>query len=146
MDVLGSIANGAVGGLLGGIGTLAKDLRTAITGDIPPEKQAEIAQKLQELDTQLMLAQIQVNLEEAKSEVWWKAGWRCFIGWGCGFSLVYSTVLRPFMVDVATVYGSKATFVTLDTTLTLQVLLALLGVGIMRSYDKAQSPSPKGKE
>ena len=58
MDILGSIANGAVGGLLGGIGKLGKDIREAITGDIPADKKAEIETKLIELDNQVMIAQM----------------------------------------------------------------------------------------
>jgi hypothetical protein len=98
------------------------------------------------MENQLLLGQMQINLEEAKSEVWWKAGWRCYIGWGCGTSLIYSSILRPIMVDIAAMMGSTAKFTVLDTSVTLQVLMALLGIGVMRSYDKKQEPSPKGKE
>lgn len=76
MDILGSIANGAVGGLLGGIGTLAKDIREAITGEISADKQAELAQKTMEIELAAATGQMQINLEEAKSEHLFVAGFR----------------------------------------------------------------------
>jgi len=146
MDILASISNGAVGGLLGGIGTLAKDIRQAITGDISADKQAEIAQKALELENQLMIAQATINLKEAESEKLFVAGWRPFIGWMCGISFAYATVVEPLLRFVAKMSGYSGTFPELSTVLTLQVLVGMLGLGVMRSVDKAQDPSPKGKE
>jgi Protein of unknown function (DUF3154). len=144
---LASITAAGVGATLSGIGGLATSIREAIVGkEVDPTVVAQIELKLQELENQLMLGQMQINLEEAKSESWWVNGWRPYIGWGCGSSLIYSAILRPIMVDIATMFGNKAIFPILDTTITTQVLLALLGVGIMRSYDKKQAPSPAGKE
>ena len=51
---MGNIAgvNIDVGGVLSGMGALAKDIRAAVTGDISPEKKAEIQLKLAELEMQ----------------------------------------------------------------------------------------------
>ena len=146
MSILTDISSGAVGGLLGGVGQLAKDIRQAITGDLPAEKQAEITQKLMELENQAMNAQTLINLEEAKSEKLFVAGWRPFIGWVCGCSFAYASILEPFMSWVAMTYGYAGKFPVIDTTITMQVLVGILGLGAYRSYDKKQSPSPKGKE
>lgn len=146
MDVLGSIANGAVGGLLGGIGTLAKDIRQAITGDLPAEKQAEINLKLMELESQAMVAQTTVNLKEAESEKLFVAGWRPFIGWICGCGLAYCSIIEPLMSWCARLAGSTVVFPVIDTTITMQVLIGMLGLGALRSFDKKQEPAPKGKE
>jgi hypothetical protein len=131
---------------MSGIGTLAKDLRQAITGDLPAEKQAEIQQKLMELELKAMEGQMAINMEEAKSEHLFVAGWRPFVGWIGGFSLAYAAILEPFMSWCARVYGSTVVFPVLDTTITMQVLFGILGLGAFRSYDKSQSPAPKGKE
>lgn len=146
MDVLGSIANGAVGGLLGGIGTLAKDIREAWTGELPPEKRSDFEQKMAELDAGIMNAQNSVNLEEAKSEKLFVSGWRPFVGWVCGINLAYSAIVYPTMGWFAKYYGSTVTFPILDNSLTSATLVGMLGLGVMRSFDKAQSPNPKGKE
>jgi hypothetical protein len=146
MSFLGDIASSGVGAIMSGIGTLAKDLRQAITGDLPAEKQAEIQQKLMELELKAMEGQMAINMEEAKSEHLFVAGWRPFVGWIGGFSLAYAAILEPFMSWCARVYGSTVVFPVLDTTITMQVLFGILGLGAFRSYDKSQSPAPKGKE
>jgi hypothetical protein len=144
MGFLTDISSGAVGGLLGGVGKLAKDIREAITGDLPADKQAEITQKLMELENAAMSAQTTINLEEAKSEKIFVAGWRPFIGWTCGFALAYVAVLEPFMTWVARLFGSVVVFPVIDTTITMQVLIGMLGLGAYRSYDKKTSSSGKG--
>ena len=146
MSVLADISSGAVGGLLGGVGQLAKDLREAITGDLPAEKQAEITQKLMELENSAMAAQTAINLEEAKSEHLFVAGWRPFIGWACGFSFIYVSILQPFMSWIVRVYGTTVSLPIIDTTITMQVLIGILGLGAFRSYDKKQAPNVAGKE
>jgi len=146
MSFLGEITSSGVGAIMSGIGTLAKDLRQAITGDLPAEKQAEIQQKLMELELKAMEGQMAINLEEAKSEKLFVAGWRPFVGWIGGFALAYASILEPFMSWCARLYGSTVIFPTLDTTITMQVLFGILGLGAFRSFDKVQSPSPKGKE
>ena len=146
MSLLAEIGSGAVGGLLGGIGQLAKDIRQAITGDLPAEKQAEIQQKVMEIELQAAQAQTKINEIEAASEHWFVAGWRPFCGWVGGLALAYAAILEPFMTWIARLNGSSVQFPTLDTTITMQVLLGMLGLGAFRSYDKAQSPAPKGKE
>lgn len=147
MSFLADISSGAVGGLLGGIGTLAKDIRQAITGDLPAEKQAEIQQKLAELEAQAMNAQAQINLEEAKSENLFVSGWRPFIGWTGGICLGYCAIVDPLMRFIAKVgFAYTGEFPIIDTNLTMQVLVGILGLGAYRSYDKKQSPSPLGKE
>lgn len=146
-EILSSISSGAVGGLLGGIGTLAKDIRQAVTGELPAEKIAEIDMKLQELEAQAMNAQAAINMKEAEGEKIFVAGWRPFIGWICGCGLAYASIVEPFVSWVAQVgFGYAGTFPKIDTTITMQVLIGMLGLGAYRSYDKAQAPNPKGKE
>ena len=88
---MGNIAgvNIDVGGVLSGIGALAKDIRAAVTGDISPEKKAEIQLKLAELEMQASNAQTDINLVEAQNPNLFVSGWRPFIGWTCGFAIAY---------------------------------------------------------
>lgn len=146
MSFLGDISAGAAGGLLGAIGQLAKDIRQAITGDLPAEKQAEITQKIMEIELAAQQAQTAINLEEAKSEHLFVSGWRPFVGWVGGIAMAYAAIIEPFISWLARLNGSTVVFPVLDTTITMQVLFGILGLGAFRSYDKAQSPSPKGKE
>ena len=132
-------------GLMEGIGSLAKSLRTAFTGKEPinATKAAELAFQTQELEYKvkeaenaLMLGQIDVNKVEAQSTKWFVASWRPFVGWVCGFSLAYSAIIQPLASWVALVSGYEGTFPVLDTTLTMQTLFGILGLGVMRSVDK----------
>lgn len=147
MSIISDLGSGAVGGLLGGIGTLAKDIRQAITGDLPVEKQAEIELKIREIEAAALQAQTAINLKEAESEKIFIAGWRPFIGWTGGFCLAYAAIIEPFARFIAQVgFEYKGPFPIIDTTLTMQVLIGILGLGAYRSYDKKQDPAPKGKE
>jgi hypothetical protein len=146
MSLLADISSGAVGGLLGGIGTLAKDLRQAITGDLPAEKQAEIQQKIMEIELAASQAQTKINEIEAGSEHWFVAAWRPAVGWIGASALAYASIIEPLITWIARYTGSTVVFPAIDTTVTMQVLFGILGLGMFRSYDKAQSPSPKGKE
>lgn len=64
---LASITAAGVGSFINGIGDLGGKIKTLITGELSPEKQAEVQAQLNALDQQIVLAQIAVNLEEAKS-------------------------------------------------------------------------------
>lgn len=146
MSFLGEITSSGVGAVMSGIGSLAKDIRQAITGELPAEKQAEIQQKLMELELKAMEGQMQINLEEAKSEHLFVAGWRPAVGWIGAASLGYAAILEPLMSWIARYNGATVQFPTLNTDITMQVLFGILGLGVMRTVDKRTSPSPLGKE
>mgnify|MGYP001595599052 CR=1 FL=1 len=115
-----------------GLGVLAKDIREAIKGkELDPNKQLDIAAKLAEVQTK-------INEAEATHRSVFVAGWRPFIGWICGLSLTYSAFIEPLLRFIATMNGYKGPFPIIDTTITLQVLLGMLGLGIVRSHDKRQ--------
>lgn len=95
----------------------------------------ELAQLAAETD--LAKLQIQANLEEAKSTNLFVSGWRPSVGWVASISLAYVALLEPLMRFVAqVVFAYSGGFPIIDTTITLQILLGLLGIGAMRSYDK----------
>ena len=112
-----------------------------------PVKQSQEIRKLQELhqkgdlailnaEVQLLLGQINVNKTEANHKSIFVAGWRPFVGWVCGFGLLYASVIEPLMRFIATVNDYTGTFPVLDTTITMQVLLGMLGLGLMRTKEK----------
>jgi hypothetical protein len=85
------------------------------------------------------LAQIDVNKVEAASTNWFVAGWRPFVGWVCGVGLSYVSIVEPMLRFLAqVVFDYKGAFPLIDTTLTMQVLLGMLGFGAMRMYEKKQ--------
>ena len=82
------------------------------------------------------LAQIEVNKEEAKSNSLFVSGWRPFIGWTCGVALLYVALIEPIARFVCTMAGYSGAYPVIDTNLTMQVLLGMLGLAGMRSFDK----------
>ena len=136
MDILASLSSGAVGGLFGGIGTLAKDIREAITGDLPADKQAEIQQKLMEIELQASQGQMEINKVEAASSSLFVAGWRPAVGWIGAAGLGYAAIIEPIMTFTATMKGYTGAFPAIDTTITMQILFGILGLGAFRSAEK----------
>jgi hypothetical protein len=97
----------------------------------------ELLKMQQEGDLAVMVAQTDINKIEAGSASLFVAGWRPFVGWVCGASLVYAAIIEPlarFIAKVFFTYGGE--FPVIDNTLTLQILLGLLGMAGLRSWDK----------
>jgi len=84
-----------------------------------------------------MIAQTDINKVEAASQSIFVAGWRPFCGWVGGAGLAYAAIVEPLMRLLASLYGYTGNFPVIDTTITMQILFGLLGLGAMRSYDKA---------
>lgn len=87
--------------------------------------------------TDLAKLQIQTNIEEAKSTNLFVSGWRPAVGWAGAFGLAYAALFEPFLrFGASTIFGYTGEFPVIDTTITMQVLFGILGLGAMRSYDK----------
>lgn len=119
-----------------------------------PTKRSEEMRKLEELrqtgdlaqlsaHVKLLTGQIEINKIEAASSNWFVAGWRPFVGWVCGFALAYAAILEPFLRFGATMTGYEGDFPVIDTTLTLQVLLGMLGLAGMRTREKEKGVTTK---
>jgi hypothetical protein len=90
-----------------------------------------------------MVAQTDINKVEAASSSMFVAGWRPFVGWVGGFGLAYAAILEPILRLIATLWGYTGEFPVIDTTITMQILFGLLGLGAMRSYDKVKGVATK---
>jgi hypothetical protein len=118
------------GGGTKGIGQLAKDIREAVKGkELDPNAQLEMAAKLAEVQTK-------INEAEASHRSVFVAGWRPFIGWVCGIGLGYAVFLEPLLRFTFTVKGWSVDFPEINTNVTMQVLLGMLGLAGARSYEK----------
>ena len=95
-------------------------------------------------DLQVMASQMEINKIEASNPSLFVSGWRPFIGWVCGISLTYAAILEPLSRFLATVlFKYTGAFPVIDTTLTLQILLGLLGLAGMRSWEKEKGVASK---
>jgi hypothetical protein len=121
------------------VATLVDDAVKRIWPDATAVELAKIEQLKSEIDlkTKLMLGQLDINRVEAASENWFTSGWRPYVGWVCGSALAYSAIIEPIARFIASVcFGYIGPFPLIDTTITLQVLLGMLGFGATRSLDK----------
>lgn len=94
-----------------------------------------------ELKTELHranMAQIEVNKEEAKHRTVFVAGWRPFTGWVCATALAYHFILEPVIVFVLALYNIQLTLPQFDMGSLLTVLMGMLGLGGLRTYEKKQ--------
>jgi hypothetical protein len=68
------------------------------------------------------------------------AGWRPFFGWAGGAGFVYATLLQPILAWVGVIKGwPSPPDVNID--LLWVVVTGLLGLGTLRSVDKAKGVS-----
>ena len=81
-----------------------------------------------------VLAQLEINKVEAAHKSLFVSGWRPAIGWCCGFSLLYSTILAPFL-------GIWVEVPEIDSTLLTSTMLGMLGLVGARSYEKVKKVS-----
>ncbi len=95
---------------------------------------AELADRADEREAQLLLGQIEVNKAEAASGNAFVAGWRPFIGWVCGSALAYTWILAP----VAKALFGLAELPVIAPDQIYPIVLAMLGIGGMRTYEKTK--------
>jgi len=125
--------------------------KTAIEKIWPdPSKRAEELFKLEKLkqdgnlaelnaQVNLMLGQIKVNEVQASHPSIFVAGARPAVMWIGAFGLAYASIIDPLMRFVAAVaFGYTGSFPAVDSTITMQVLFGILGLGAFRSYDKTK--------
>jgi hypothetical protein len=98
----------------------------------------ELADKADERNFELQMGQIEINKVEAASTNWFVAGWRPFIGWVSGFGVAWTFVLAPFAEFVAKLAGWVGTMPTLDVGQLMVLVTSMLGLGVLRSYDKVK--------
>lgn len=90
-------------------------------------------------DIASMQGQLDANKAEAASKSTFIAGWRPFVGWTCGAAFAWSFVLQPFATFILAAVHHTMTLPTLDLSTMMPVLLGMLGLGAMRSYEKVQA-------
>lgn len=120
-----------LGGIVETVGKIADDLFTS------DEERAKAELDAYTAETDRLANQTRINEIEAGSSSSFTSGWRPFVGWTCGLALAYVSVLEPVARFVSQVFfGYTGAFPVIDTDLTLQVLLGMLGLGGLRTFEK----------
>ena len=101
------------------------------------EIEAKLAEHLAKID----IAQLEVNKQEAAHRSMFVAGWRPFVGWTCGLALFYTYVAQPIAMFVMAQTGDLVQLPHLDLSTMMPVLLGMLGLGGLRTYEKFKGVS-----
>lgn len=101
------------------------------------EAEAQFMLLMQEQDFKKVLGQLEVNAAEAANPSLWVAGWRPFVGWCCGLGFLWATIGHPVLSWVASARGWPAP-PAIDTDVLMYVLGGMLGLGGLRSFEKAK--------
>lgn len=121
---------------LTGIGAVA-DLATGVINKIWPDKSE---QEKQELAAAVMVVQGQIatNTEEAKSPSVFVSGWRPFIGWVCGSACAWNWIGLPIASLGLRLAGVTVELAPASLTEMMPILLGMLGLGGLRTFEKVQ--------
>ena len=95
-------------------------------------------QEKAELIAEINKAQLEVNKVEAGHTSRFVSGWRPFTGWICATAMGYHFILQPLLTFLLYTFGHEITLPTFDMTTLTTVLLGMLGLGGMRSFEKVK--------
>ena len=98
----------------------------------------EIATMAEKHAQELAKGQLEINKAEAQHKSLFVAGWRPFVGWTCGVALCYHFVLQPFLLFLVYSFGYQVDLPVFDMSTLTTILLGLLGLGGMRSFEKVK--------
>lgn len=105
--------------------------------------QAEAEAAVLQFANQQALAQLKVDEAEANNKNTFVAGWRPFIGWVCGGIFAWNYVGNPLANWVVQMIHPGAALIgTMPVGDMMPVLLGMLGLGGMRSYEKTKGVAP----
>lgn len=99
-------------------------------------QQGELA-RLQ-ADTQLATAQAETNKIEAGSASLWVSGWRPAVGWICALAVGFKFIGGPLLFMISQAAGHPVALPNIPTEELWPLLLGMLGLGVLRTVDKAK--------
>lgn len=129
------------------ISGLINPISTILDRVLPDKSQAAAAKaQLIQLEAngelQQLLGQIQIDNSEAQSKSWIAANWRPLIGLVCGAAFAYAFVLQPFLQFFLVAFHVKfdvTQLPKLDMTTISPVLMGMLGLGAMHTWENVQA-------
>ena len=119
-----------------------------VAGRFLPEDKEKRAAAEREIEAQLTthlaqidLAQLDINKTEAAHRSIFVAGWRPFIGWSCGVALAWNYIAQPILIFTLAQTGNLVELPALDMSQMMPVLMGMLGLGGLRTFEKYKSVS-----
>ena len=88
---------------------------------------------------ELAKAQLEVNKIEAAHKSLFVSGWRPAVGWCCVLGMMGNFMVIPFTNFVLALLAIEVTIPLIDLETMMPVLMGMLGLGAMRTYEKKNS-------
>ena len=130
MGLLDKLIGGAAAAPVEAVGNVLDKLFTS------DEEKLDKQIILQRLAQQPNLAQVELNKVEAQHRSIFVAGWRPAIGWICAGGLGFIFLVNPILQWFSEKPGPE-----LPENIILELVLALLGLGALRTVEKLQGRS-----
>ena len=124
-----------------GLGAVSDLVNTAINKIWPDKTEAD----KQQLAAAVMViqGQLEVNKAEAGNPSVFVSGWRPAIGWVCGAACAWNWVGLPMAKLGLALGGVEIALDSADITEMMPILLGMLGLGGLRSYEKVKGVAAK---
>ncbi|MEO0412610.1 MAG: 3TM-type holin [Pseudomonadota bacterium] len=100
------------------------------------EERAQATIVLTKIAQKPHLLQAEINKIEAAHRSIFVAGWRPFIGWICGLGVFWSFIGHPLFEWIVVLRGLEVTPPQIDADHLLELVLAMLGLGALRTAEK----------
>jgi len=130
MGIFSKIFGGPAIDAVSAVGNVVDQLFTS------DDERAQVALLMEKLRQQPQILQAEINRIEASHRSLFVAGWRPFIGWVCGLGFLWAFILHPLFLWVVAVRGMAITPPEIMTDNMMELVLALLGLGTLRSVEK----------
>ena len=101
----------------------------------------EVATMAQRHAQELAKAQLEVNKAEAAHNSMFVAGWRPAVGWCCVLGMAGNFLIIPMANFTLALMEVQVNIPLIDLETMMPVLMGMLGLGAMRSYEKVKGVS-----
>ena len=106
------------------------------------QAEAEFLSMAMQGELKQIIAQLEINAREATHPSMWVAGWRPAVGWVGALGLFYATIGQPVLAWVSAARGWPVP-PDLNVDLLWVTLSGMLGIGGLRTYEKAKGVGTK---
>ena len=106
--------------------------------DVKNKLAHEVATMSERQAQELAKGQMEINKTEAAHKSLFVAGWRPAVGWTCCLGMASNFLLIPMANFALALAESEVVVPLLNTGEMMPVLMGMLGLGAMRTYEKKQ--------
>ena len=123
------------GGAVKAVAGVIDDLHTS------EEEKLQLKNRFAEIQAKLKSKQMDINLAEAKHRSLFVSGWRPCLGWVGALSVAYVYLLQPILNMILQLFDVHIDWVVLDLGQLMPLILGMLGLGGLRTFEKSKGVS-----